>query len=212
MKIINRISVIFLFLLINSSSAQVRLGMFGGINSTGIAGDNPPNASFTDNMGYEVGAIAEFNVLDDVVINFQPMYSDRSSGIEYDVKYQYEPYDSIRINIESIEVPFNVKVIADNNISYVTAGLVLSVPLSHRAINNRTNNEMDVEDRFESLVWKANFGVGIQFNVGKSLMFIDLSYTQSLTNLTKIEINEISLNSKTKSNSIQLNVGIMFSL
>jgi len=212
MKIFHLISHVFLFVLLSSSFAQVRVGLLAGINSTDFAGDDPPNSSFTSDIGYEVGIMGEYYVLDDVSINLQPMYSYRSTLIQYDVNYQYEPYDSIGINFSYFEIPFNVKVVSDNRMSYVSAGLTLAIPQDANAVNNRSGNEVEVKDRFESYIWKASFGVGIQFHIGKPVMFIELGYTQSLTNLTAWEINEIELNNKLKSNSLQLVTGILFTL
>jgi hypothetical protein len=86
------------------------------------------------------------------------------------------------------------------------------MPLNINAINNRSGNEIDLEERFESIIWRAYFSVGVQFHIGEPVMFVELGYTQSLTNLTNISIQEIALNNKLKSNSIQLSTGILFSL
>lgn len=212
MKNIKTNFVIFILVLSTTLYSQFRLGAFGGINSTGFAGDDPPRGSFSSDIGYELGVIAEYHIFEDIAINIQPVYSNRSTQIQYDVKYQYEPYDSIRINFDNIEFPINVKVIADNQMSYVTAGILFAIPVDAMAVNNTTGNEILIEERLASYVWKANFGVGIQFHIGRPLMFIDLSYTQSLTNLTESEIEEINLKTKIKSSSIQLNVGILFTL
>jgi hypothetical protein len=79
MKRICHIGFIFLFIFINSTLAQVNIGLFGGINSTNFNGDNPPNASFASDFGYDLGATADFYFLDDVAVNIQPMYSSQST-------------------------------------------------------------------------------------------------------------------------------------
>ncbi len=188
------------------------MGGFAGINRTGFVGDNPLNGSFISGTGYELGAVGEFFLSDDIAVNINPMVSSRSSGIEYDVPYQYEPYDSIRIDIDYFEIPLNLKVIADNNISYVTAGLIFAIPINPKATNNRSGNQIELQDQFESYVWTASFGVGIQFSIGNPMMFVELSYTQSLTNLNKITIKDVEINYKLKSSSFQLNTGILFTL
>jgi hypothetical protein len=138
------------------------------------------------------------------------MYSQTSTIIQYDVNYQYEEYDSISVNTDYFEIPINIKVIANNEMTYVTAGLSIAIPLNSEAINNRRGNEEDIKERFEPYVLSANFGIGLQFYVGKPMMFVELRYSQSLTNLIKVKIREIDLNNKLKSNSIQLNTGILF--
>ena len=96
--------------------------------------------------------------------------------------------------------------------TYVTAGISLAIPLSATTINNRTGAQEDISDRFEPYVIMANFGIGIQFSIGQPLLFIEFQYSQSLTNLTNVKIQEITLNNKLKSNSIKLHTGILFNL
>jgi len=203
---------LFIFLYVSLSLAQVNIGFLGGINSTNFSGDNPPNGNFESDLGYNIGATADFYFLDDVALNIQPMYSYHSTIFQYEVNYQYEPYDSISVKSEYFEIPVNIKVIANNKMAYVTAGLSLAVPLGVHALNNRTGNQEDILDRYEPYILIANFGVGIQFSIGKPKIFVELRYSQSLTNLTKLKIQEITINNKLKLNSIQLHTGILFTL
>ena len=197
---------------VNAVSAQVQVGIISGLNSTGIAGDEPGKGDFTSGFGYSLGAVTEINVFTDVTINMQPIYISRNSGIEYDVKNQYEPYDSIGIILKYFELPFNVKIIADNKISYVTAGMVIAVPLASKVRNNRTGTEIDFKDYLESFLVNASFGVGIQFKIGKPLIFIELLYMQSLSNLTKRQVENLEFDNKIKLNGFQLNTGLLFRL
>jgi len=201
---------IILFVFINSSVAQIRVGILGGINSTGFSGDNPPNGNFASDMGYSAGATADFFLVDDIVVNIQALYSYRSTKIQYDVSYQYDMYDSLAINTYYFELPVNVKVFSNNRMSFVTAGLCLAIPLSSIILNNRLDTEQDIKDRFEPYVLNANFGIGLQFRIGKPMIFTELRYSQSLTNLTNIKMNDIAINNKLKSNSIQIYIGMLF--
>jgi hypothetical protein len=177
--------LILIFAASTTTYAQVRVGVFGGINSTGVSGDNPPSGNFASDFGYSAGASADFYIVDDIAFNIQPMYSHRSTIIQYDVKYQYDKIDSISIEADYFILPVNVKVVTDNKMSYVTAGLSIEIPLHAIAINNSRGNEEDIKGRYESYILSANFGVGIQFFIGKPKMFIELQYFQGLTNLTK---------------------------
>jgi hypothetical protein len=192
--------------------AQIRVGILGGINSTGFSGDNPPNGYFASDVGYNVGMTADLFLIDDIAVNMQAIYSYRSTIIQYDVNYQYEKYDSLSINTDYFELPVNIKVISNNKMSFVTAGLCLAIPLHSIILNNRLGTEQDIKDRFEPYVLNANFGIGLQFTIGKPMIFVELRYSQSLTNLTKIKINEIDINNKLKSNSIQIYIGMLFTL
>ena len=202
------------FILITSSLtfAQVRIGVFGGINSTNFNGDNPPSASFTSDYGYNIGASADFYLGEDIAINTQPLYSSQLTTLQYDVHYQYDKFDSITVTNDYIEIPVNVKIIANNKMAYVTAGISIAFPLTSTAKNNRTGNEQDIIERYETYVILANFGVGIQFSIGEPILFVELRYSQSLTNLTQLVIQEVEIKNKLKSNGFHLQTGILFNL
>jgi hypothetical protein len=206
------LALIFLILSISYTSAQIRVGVFGGVNSTNFNGDNPPSASFTSDYGYNVGASADFYLSEDIAINIQPLYSSQSTTLQYDVRYQYDKFDSITVTNTYFEIPVNVKIIANNRMAYVTAGLSLAIPLSSIAKNNRNGNKEDIIERYETYVIHANFGVGIQFFIGRPMLFVELRYSQSLTNLTQLIIQEVEIKNKLKSNGLHLQTGILFNL
>ena len=212
MKLIYTLWLIFLFLFVGSGTAQVRIGFLGGINSTGFSGDYPPDDNYSSDFGYNLGAKADIYLTDDIAVNLQPAFSYRATIIQYDVNYQYDKYDSLSIQTDYFEIPINVKIVADNQFTYVTAGLSVVFPVNSQVKNNRTGNRQDVSDQFESYVLNANFGVGIQFEIGKPMMFVEISYSQSLTNLAKLNAGETAIIDKLKSNSLQLYTGILFTL
>jgi hypothetical protein len=191
--------------------AQVHTGLFVGINSTGFGGDRPAKSSYAAQYGYQFGAHADFYIAEDIAINFQPIFTSRQTNVQYDVNYQYEPYDSLTYSLSFIELPVQIKVMADNQFAYVTAGLAMIFPIEGTWTNNRTASSQKIDD-LKSLSINAQFGVGIQFSIGRPSMFVELSYIQGLTNLTTDEIAELGLDTKLKLNSIQLNTGVFFSL
>jgi len=192
--------------------AQVNLGVLGGVNSTTINGDSPPDGSYTSGYGYNLGALIDVYLVEDIAINLQPMYTQNSTYVSYEVNYQYEEYDSISIKTEYIELPINIKILADNQIAYVTAGVSLAQLLEAKLKNQRSSEEISVEERFESLLLKANFGVGIQFSIGVPIIFFELNYSQSLTNISSDTFLDLNIDSKLKSNGIRLYTGIKFKL
>jgi len=205
-------TIITLLIKASLTLAQVRVGVFGGVNSTNFTGDNPPSASFTSDYGYNVGTSADLYLGEDIALNIQPLYSSQSTTLQYDVRYQYDKFDSVTVTNDYFEIPVNVKIIANNQMAYVTAGISLAIPLSSTAKNNRNGNTQDIIERYETYVIHANFGVGIQFSIGKPMLFVELRYSQSLTNLTQLIIKEVEIKNKLKSNGLHLQTGILFNL
>lgn len=195
-----------------SANAQIRIGVLASANNTSFSGDTPPDASYVSHVGYGFGATVDYYFSQDIVLNIQPMYTDKSTILQFDVNYQYEKFDSIKVNIQYFEIPINVKVIADNQITYVTAGVNISYPINATKKDLRTEEVSDLKTDLNKLSVGANFGVGIQFHIGAPLMFIEARYSQSLTNLTEGELSEDIIDAKIKSNSWFLFAGLLFTL
>lgn len=191
---------------------QVNIGFLGGVNSSTFNGDSPPDGSYTSGYGYNLGVIFDIYLFKDVAINLEPMYLRSSTFISYDVNYQYEKFDSILIKSEYIEIPINVKIVADNDIAYVTAGVSIAHFADVRVKNQRSGDEKIIDDKFESFSLRANFGAGAKFAIGIPIIFFELNYYQSLTNITNDAFLDINIDRKLKSNGLRLYTGIMFKL
>ena len=120
MRFISHFTLIFFLLITIPASAQVQLGVLAGLNSTGFSGDDPPKGDFSSDLGYNVGVSADFHIYDDIVLIIRPQYSLRTTNIQFDVKYQYEKYDSLTAGIEYFELPLYVKILSENRLSYVS--------------------------------------------------------------------------------------------
>ena len=197
---------------VGNSYSQFRLGATIGGNSSTLYGDTPSDALFISDIGYSAGLNVDIFLLDDVSIFIQSIYSKKNTALQYDVDYQYESYDSTEFSIDYLEIPISVKVTANNNIAYVIAGLSLNMTLAAKKYENPSNIETDIIDSFEPFSINANFGVGVQFQIGKPYLFFEFRYSQGLTNLVNSSSNEVQYLEKLKTNSIQLLTGIMFNL
>jgi len=211
-----RISLLVIIVLcigfVGNSYSQFRLGATVGGNSSILLGDTPSDAVFVSDLGYSAGINADIFILEDVSILVQSIYSKKNTVLQYDVDFQYEPYDSLDISIDYLEIPISLKVTAGNNIAYVIAGLSLNMTLSAMTHENPANIETDITESIESLSLNANFGVGVQFRIGKPYLFFELRYSQGLSNLINSSSSELHNISRMKSNSTELLTGIMFTL
>lgn len=210
MKIREKSIIILIVCCTTVQFAQISIGVLGGINSSTFNGDNPSNGSYSSGYGYNFGGIIDVILFEEISVCLQPMYSRYSTFISYEVGYQYEDYDSILIKTEYTELPINVKIAADNNMTYVTAGIIVTHLVDARVKNQRSGEEVMIEEIFESFNLRANFGVGIKFSIGLPIMFIELNYSQGLTNFTNSTF--LDTNSKLKLNGFNLYSGVMLEL
>jgi hypothetical protein len=114
--------------------------------------------------------------------------------------------------LKYFEFPLNIKVIANNHLTFVTAGVSVGIPLGAKLKNNRTGEKEDINKKLAALNISANFGVGIQFHIGAPIICIEARYSQSITNLSDSEIPISFLDEKVKSNSLYMIAGIMLTL
>jgi hypothetical protein len=212
MKILVFTSFLVILCQCNPAAAQVLIGPKGGLNYTGFSGDNPRNSSYASDVGYDFGVTGDVHITEDIVLILQPELSHQATIVQFDVDYQYEKFDSLTISVDYFDMPLRLKIITDNQMSYVTAGLVFSVPLNAEAKNNRNGDIISLKNNFQSYAWEASFGVGFRFHIGKPLMFVELNYVQGLTNLTKGDNEDQQAVNDLKSKSFQLTTGILFTL
>lgn len=212
MRIKLSVLILLYFFCVGFSYSQFRLGATVGGNSTSLIGDTPPDAVFASKYGYSAGINADIFLQDDISILIKSIYSKKNTALLFEVDYQYDPYDSTDISVDYLEIPISVKVTADNNITYAIAGLSLNMILSAKRYENPSNTETDITNSYETFSINANFGIGVQFNIGDPLLFVELRYSQGLSNLVNSSTNEIQNLNRLKSNSIQLLTGIMFNL
>jgi hypothetical protein len=201
-----------IFTILSASLAQIRVGVSGTANSTSFSGDVPLGGTYSSKAGYGFGASLDYHIAPDIVLNLQPMFNDKSTIILYNVSYQYEKFDSFKINVDYFELPLAVKIIADNYFTYVTAGISLNIPVSASLKDLRNEEKEDIKEDLNDWSLSANFGVGIQFHIGAPIMFVELRYSQGITNLTKDALAENLIEEKIKSNSLYLFAGLLFTL
>jgi hypothetical protein len=201
-----------MLLISNQAFAQIRLGLFESGNNTVFSGDTPVKAGYGSDLGFGFGAAFDYHFSYDIVLNVKAGYTAKSTLLQYSVDYQYEKFDSIRINIDYLEIPIAVKVIANNYFTYVTAGISINFPVHASIKDLRKGEKNNVEENFNDLSLSADFGIGIQFHIGSPIMFIEARYSQGLTNLNDEVLGDYPIQGKIKSNSMYLMAGLLYTL
>ncbi len=172
-----------------SAQSQIGLGVYGGIESSKFSGETPDNVSFGSKTGFNLGIRFDLPLTEDVVLSFQPGYSQNGSSVteKVEVESSYSWFtqtvkNTIEIDNQFISLPILVN-IKMSRLFYATSGLAVDYLLSSEAIQ-----ENDSEDFKPFLVdgqISAVFGFGVNIPIKTTKLGIQLDYWQGLTRLSK---------------------------
>ena len=204
---------LFIILPLTSVSAQFSVGVFGGVNNSGLIGDAPPGATYKDRTGFETGILTEYKITSDVAISLQPMFIEKGVKIAYKVSNEREPQDSIEIILDYFSVPILAKVYAGNEIVYVSGGFDVGYKVDATFKKVESETEKDVSDSFKDFNFAAIIGVGAQFRLSQFYIFVEGRYSQGLGNISNPNPDDpIEINASYRISGLQLFAGIIYSI
>ncbi len=178
-----RLYILLLFMLSPFlMSGQSYVGVFGGINSSKLAGDNPINANYKSLIGVNTGAYIDIKLSKIIWLSIQPSYSQEGTKISYSVKGQEKPVDSIHIRLNYVSLPLFLKVSSTNGRFYALGGFETGYLLDSHASSNDV--KQDIGTKVAEWNIAMHFGAGIRIPIGYPRLFVELRYTQGLINLT----------------------------
>ena len=182
--------IVFLVAFLSTSLVfgQSYIGVFGGLNSSRLSGDAPEKASYKGLMGANVGAYLDINLGKGLSLSFQPSYSQEGTKVSYKVSGLKEPVDSLKIRLNYFSLPIFLKVTSTKERFYALAGIETGL-LTDSFISSH-DKKLDIETTLSEINVAMHFGAGFRIPVGKPRLFIELRYTQGLTNITDEPIEE----------------------
>jgi hypothetical protein len=193
-------------------NAQFSVGIFGGVNNSGLIGDAPQGSTYRDRTGFETGILAEYKITSDVGISLQPMFIEKGVKIAYSVFSEREPIDSLEIAINYFSVPILMKVYAGNEIMYVSGGFDIGYKLDATFKGVESGLEKDVTDAFKDFNIAAIVGVGAQFRLSQFYIFLEGRYSQGLGNNSSPDPDDPKeINPSFRTSGLQLFAGLIYS-
>lgn len=187
-RIIKAALLLIFILTAYESKAQSYIGVFGGLNSSKLAGDVPSSAKYKGLMGANVGANLDIKLAKIIWISLQPSYSQEGTKVSYTVRGQIDPIDSVRIRLNYFSLPLLVKVSSTNGRFYALGGIETAFMLSNDVSSHGNSQETDID--ISDINITVHFGAGIRIPIGLPRLFVELRYTQGLIDLTDEPIEE----------------------
>jgi len=226
MKRILLLSVLFISAIsFMQVSAQVKLGVQGGINLAGVSMDPEQDGFETGTLTrLMAGAIINYNFSPLLGIQAEPAYIQKGSSVDitgrengFDIKGEGN------IRMDYIEIPVLLKLTFNTPQvqPFLLAGASASFLIGDAklTLDKITANGQDVTDQVpaetkdqtqksKSTDFGLNFGGGLMFAAGAADIFLEGQYVLRLTNIN----DEPNDDTKIKNKGIQIKLGVLFPL
>lgn len=211
----NKLFLILLILIFIGSSwqntqAQVSLGVSGGFTRFKVGGDAPPDGSYANLTGFSFGGLVDVKLLPVVALSFQPSFIQKGSKIAYEVRGQDELVDSVDVRLNYLSLPVMAKVFTRNERWYVSSGLEFGYLLDGQL--KTSDQETEIDSLLNDIDLAVNLGVGVLVKMKRPKVFIELRYSQSVTDVIKsnVTLDEMPLAARIKNSGLFLLGGIYF--
>jgi hypothetical protein len=178
-----KINILLLFIISASFTfGQSYVGVFGGLNSSKLAGDAPSKAYYKSLMGVNIGGYFDLKLGKSVWLSLQPSYSQEGTKVFYNVSGLEEPVDSIKIRLNYFSLPLLLKVQSTSKRFYALGGIEAGYLLDSYKSSHDVKEEIETD--VSELNIAAHFGAGFRIPIGFTRLFIELRYTQGILNLS----------------------------
>ncbi len=195
------------FLLAEGAIAQSQIGIFAGLNSGKLSGDSPERFKYVSGLNLAFGVGYDLQLKEDVFLSFQTLYVNAGSKLKHPKVIDEEEVleDSVNLDFRLVAVPILMKLTSDNKKFQFSGGFELVFPL--KFIADDSSEEIDLIDNVNKVNLNMLFGIGYRIPINKSLLIIDLTYSQGLTNLANNLDDPDSLLPRIRSSSFRLTAG-----
>ena len=211
MKNINTILVVFFTVItVLPASAQVSLGVLGGLNIANLKLDqgDMEGAEFSTRTVFGFGCVLDYDLSQNIALRLEPMYLQKGADIEWE---GYEGEFIIKLSCLEVPLMFKYSLSSDNINPYFMAGPSIGFNLSAKteASSIGVSEETDIKDETQSIDFSLDFGAGVSAPMGNNSIFLEARYALGLTNIID---DPASPDDDVKTNGIQFLAGITFPL
>ncbi len=221
----NKLNVVLLALFIAlPASAQVKLGVIGGLNIANLNGKDVDGEKidFSNRTAFGVGGVLDIGLSKNIALRLEPMYLQK--GAEFDVTDDPDfGTATFTSKAKYLEVPALLKIalVTSSTQPYLIAGPTIGFNLSSNlelgAAGIRA--EIDAKEITKSTDLGLAFGAGVSFPAGSSSIFVEGRYTLGLSDIAQAGTLkfmdgqlEFFEDTKVKTRGIQIMAGIAFPL
>lgn len=205
-----KIVLIILFspLFVNSLTAQISIGIQGGLNSAILNLSNKaPEAKLSYNNGFVIGTIINYEINKTFSLQSEPRYIQKGEraqldlgNIKIDTKIYYDYLElPIYFVTEFTESQFRPFALAGINLGYL-------LKVKAESIFNGKEETFDITDDYKKLDIAIDLGMGLKYEVTASTcLLLNARYSYGIYDISKMEG---SVNTR----GIQILLGLLYKL
>ncbi|MCD4846801.1 MAG: PorT family protein [Candidatus Aegiribacteria sp.] len=206
MKII--LVVILAVIAVLPASAQISLGVLGGLNIANLDMDEGDmgDAEFASRTVFGFGGILDYSISENIALRLEPMYLQKGADIVID---GYDDQFIVKLSYFEVPMMFKYSFSGDNINPYIMAGPSIGFLLEAKTevIVSGVSEETDIKDETSNIDFSLGFGAGVSLPMGTNSIFVDARYALGLTNIVD---DPDAPDDDVKNKGIQIFAGISF--
>ncbi len=191
--------IAFLLLVQNHEvSAQLSMGMYGGIAANKLNGDPVAFNLYKPHVGWNAGLILDLNITHDILLSLQPgiMYSygrvQTADTVEFPFNIRLIYRDSADISFGTANLPVLIKVITDNRRFEFSSGLEIEYLIRSRWDNGK--EKLDISSYLKDFNVSIIFGMGYRIPINETNLTIEILYAQGIVNQSRSDTDILASN------------------
>ena len=181
-KLINYLMLLVLLLCTQPIFGQLKVGLLGGLNMSGIDIDSPGITETKNVNQLGAGLVLEYDLGENFSLRVEPMYLQKGAEI-------IQPGNpNITAEMDFIEIPFLLKYSFGGEISpYVIAGPAIGFLIKNELSLESADVSVavNIDDVTEKLDAGLCLGAGLNIPVGPADFFFEARYTMGFSNVQK---------------------------
>jgi hypothetical protein len=205
------LGVLVAVLLAPAARADLAVGALGGLTRASFGGDPPENGKYNSIYGYALGAALDVGVYKSTWLSIQPAFVQRGTKAAYEVTGESEFVDSVEVRLEYFSLPVLVKVETMGERFYVVGGFEMAWLLNARY--ETSTQDLDPSAEFKKYDFCIDFGLGYVIPAGRSQIFLELRYYQSMLNVGEENTDNYEvIEPRVKNKGLMLLAGVLYGL
>jgi hypothetical protein len=211
MKTVGHLTATALFL-VQLSTAQVRVGLVGGLNFSEADQSSFYYSRASSTMGYAIGGVLDYPLTKNLSLLIEPTYSEKGTSAQ-PISCQ-DNVSKVSFDLSYLEVPLLLKYSVGKDLRpYLLLGSTLGFNLSSNLgaeIRGPWFGQLEIETSAGSFVRElecsVEFGGGLSYQLDEYLaLFVEARYAHAISNTVRHGMVLVSLPDETIGGEVQNN-------
>lgn len=200
--------VIFFIVFVDSLTAQISIGIQGGLNSAILKLSNKaPEAELSYNDVLVLGTIINYEINKMFSLQSEPRFIQKGQRVKFDMS-DLKADSKIFFNYLELPIYFVTEFTESQLRPFVLGGINLGYLLKVKAKSNYNGNEMifDITDDYKKIDIAVDLGIGLKYEITSTAdLLLNTRYSYGIYDISKLDG---SINTR----GIQILIGLLYKL